>query len=173
MAKKKSKSLSLVAIVFIAVAALGAVLTVIGLLGNWLKYEAKTVLGNSESFVTLKKLAENQADLEKIKSGYEGFGAMNAFAYITMILAIVAAAATVLSKLLGIKLLAPISGLSGLLTLVSTVLLIVFLIVFCSKNGEVAIGNLAKGEYKWAIGAVLTVIGGFLSGAASLVASRK
>ena len=52
MAKKKKKqALDLATIVLIVVAVVGAVLTLIGLLGNWLKYEAKTVLGNSESYL--------------------------------------------------------------------------------------------------------------------------
>lgn len=108
MAKKKA--LSLTTIILLALVAVGMILTIVGVCTDWVKYSAKTIAGSSAAGVTLKELAEQNANLEKLKSGLEMFGAMKAFAYITMVLAIVSAVAVVLSKFLKIKLLKPIAG---------------------------------------------------------------
>lgn len=171
MAKKKKASL--IGLVLLAVAALGAVLAVVGIFVDWVKYTTETVIGNGEAAYTLKELAESNADLKKIGDGMEMFDLMNAFAYITMILSVVSAASVLLVKFLKIKLLKPIAGLAGVLTIVSTILMIVFVCMFCSKNAGFSIGGLAKGSFGWAAGAVFAVIGGFFAGLGAMVSYKK
>lgn len=94
MAKKKSISLG--AIILTAIALVGAVLTITGLFLNWTKYSVESVLLNKEYQYTLKDLAETNSNLGD--NGFKMFGAMNAFAYITMILALVSFASVALAK---------------------------------------------------------------------------
>ena len=171
MAKKKSISLG--AIILTAIALVGAVLTITGLFLNWTKYSVESVLLNKEYQYTLKDLAETNSNL-----GDNGFKmAMNAFAYITMILALVSFASVALAKFLNMKLIKPVAALAGLLTILSTILLIVFVCMFCSKNAgfsfSIAGVNLADGKFGWSVGPILMVIGGFLSGLPALAAYKK
>ena len=78
MAKKKTASL--IGLILLAVAILGAVLSVVGVFIDWVKYTAETFLGNNAASYTLKKLAESNAELKKVGDGMEMFDAMNAFA---------------------------------------------------------------------------------------------
>lgn len=157
MAKKKS--LSLTTLILLALAAVGLILTIVGVCTDWIKYSVKSIAGTVEEGASLKELSDGS---------FEMFGAMNAFAYITMILAIVSVAASVLSKFLKIGLLKPIAAIAGLLTVLSTILLIVFTCMFCSKNGSLDLGELGSMGFKWAVGSILAVVGGFLSGLCSL-----
>ena len=79
----------------------------------------------------------------------------------------------ILVKFLKLGILRPITGLAGILTVLSAVLMVVFTIVFCSKNAGVEIGGLAEGKYVWAIGAILATIGGVLSGVAAVLGRKK
>lgn len=173
MAKKKSISLG--AIILTAIALVGAVLTITGLFLNWTKYSVESVLLNKEYQYTLKDLAETNSNLGD--NGFKMFGAMNAFAYITMILALVSFASVALAKFLNMKLIKPVAALAGLLTILSTILLIVFVCMFCSKNAgfsfSIAGVNLADGKFGWSVGLILMVIGGFLSGLPALAAYKK
>ncbi|MBS1305524.1 MAG: hypothetical protein ACLTE4_12270 [Christensenellaceae bacterium] len=173
MAKKKSISLG--AIILTAIALVGAVLTITGLFLNWTKYSVESVLLNKEYQYTLKDLAETNSNLGD--NGFKMFGAMNAFAYITMILALVSFASVALAKFLNMKLIKPVAALAGLLTILSTILLIVFVCMFCSKNAgfsfSIAGVNLADGKFGWSVGPILMVIGGFLSGLPALAAYKK
>ena len=170
MAKKKSISLG--AIILTAIALVGAVLTITGLFLNWTKYSVESVLLNKEYQYTLKDLAETNSNLGD--NGFKMFGAMNAFAYITMILALVSFASVALAKFLNMKLIKPVAA---LLTILSTILLIVFVCMFCSKNAgfsfSIAGVNLADGKFGWSVGPILMVIGGFLSGLPALAAYKK
>ena len=162
MAKKKSISLG--AIILTAIALVGAVLTITGLFLNWTKYSVESVLLNKEYQYTLKDLAETNSNLGD--NGFKMFGAMNAFAYITMILALVSFASVALAKFLNMKLIKPVAA-----------LLIVFVCMFCSKNAgfsfSIAGVNLADGKFGWSVGPILMVIGGFLSGLPALAAYKK
>ena len=171
MAKKKTASL--IGLILLAVAILGAVLSVVGVFIDWVKYTAETFLGNNAASYTLKKLAESNAELKKVGDGMGMFDAMNAFAYITMILSVISAAAVLLAKFLKIKLLRPVAGLAGVLTIVSTILMIVFVCMFCSKNAGFSLGSIAKGSFGWAAGAVLATIGGFLAGLSAMASYKK
>ena len=130
---------------------------------------------NKEYQYTLKDLAETNSNLGD--NGFKMFGAMNAFAYITMILALVSFASVALAKFLNMKLIKPVAALAGLLTILSTILLIVFVCMFCSKNAgfsfSIAGVNLADGKFGWSVGPILMVIGGFLSGLPALAAYKK
>ena len=106
MAKKKSISLG--AIILTAIALVGAVLTITGLFLNWTKYSVESVLLNKEYQYTLKDLAETNSNLGD--NGFKMFGAMNAFAYITMILALVSFASVALAKFLNMKLIKPVAA---------------------------------------------------------------
>ena len=151
MAKKKSISLG--AIILTAIALVGAGLTITGLFLNWTKYSVESVLLNKEYQYTLKDLAETNSNLGD--NGFKMFGAMNAFAYITMILALVSFASVALAKFLNMKLIKPVAALAGLLTILSTILLIVFVCMFCSKNAgfsfSIAGVNLADGKFGWSV----------------------
>ena len=162
MAKKKMSFL--MRLILTAVALVGAVLAVTGFALDWVKYSIDTVLGGTSPAYLLKDLADFNSKLGD--HGFEMFGAMNSFAYITMIMSLVSFAAVLLSKFLHL-------GLAGILTVLSTILLIVFTAMFCSKNAGIDLGGLAKGEFVWAVGPVLMAIGGFLSGLCALVSYKK
>ena len=165
MAKKKMSFL--MRLILTAVALVGAVLAVTGFALDWVKYSIDTVLGGTSPAYLLKDLADFNSKLGD--HGFEMFGAMNSFAYITMIMSLVSFAAVLLSKFLHLGL----AGLAGILTVLSTILLIVFTAMFCSKNAGIDLGGLAKGEFVWAVGPVLMAIGGFLSGLCALVSYKK
>lgn len=172
MARKKMSFL--MRLILTAVALVGAVLAVTGFTLDWVKYSIDTVLGGGTlPAYLLKDLADLNSKMEDIGGHIEGFGAMNSFAYITMILSIVSFAAVLLSKFLHLGFLRPVAGLAGILTVLSTILLIVFTAMFCSKNAGIDLGGLAKGELVWAVGPILMVIGGFLSGLCALVSYKK
>lgn len=169
MARKKSKSM--IGLILTAVALIGAALAVTGLFLDWVKYSVESAIINTSSAYLLKDLADANSKLGD--NGFEMFGAMNSFAYITMILSVVSFAAVLLSKFLHLGFLRPIAGLAGILTVLSTILLIVFTAMFCSKNAGISVGDLVKGEFVWAIGPVLMVIGGFLSGLCASASYKK
>ena len=170
MARKKMSFL--MRLILTAVALVGAVLAVTGFALDWVKYSIDTVLGGGTlPAYLLKDLADLNSKMGD--HGFEMFGAMNSFAYITMILSIVSFAAVLLSKFLHLGFLRPVAGLAGILTVLSTILLIVFTAMFCSKNAGLDLGGLAKGELVWAVGPILMVIGGFLSGLCALVSYKK
>ena len=169
MAKKKMSFL--MRLILTAVALVGAVLAVTGFALDWVKYSIDTVLGGTSPAYLLKDLADFNSKLGD--HGFEMFGAMNSFAYITMIMSLVSFAAVLLSKFLHLGFLRPIAGLAGILTVLSTILLIVFSEMLCSKNAGIDLGGLAKGEFVWAVGPVLMAIGGFLSGLCALVSYKK
>lgn len=170
MAKKKTSFLMRLILTVVALA--GAALAVTGFALDWVKYSIDAVIvGNTEFAYTLKDLADANSAFGD--SGLEMFGAMNAFAYITMIMSIVSFAAVLLSKFLHLGFLRPIAGLAGILTILSTILLIVFTAMFCSKNAGFDLGELANGKFVWAVGPILTVIGGFLSGLCASAAYKK
>lgn len=164
MAKKKTSSL--LGLILMAVAVVGAVLAVVGVFTDWVKYVVDTVVGGGSEGSTLKELADYSEQLEM-------YGAMNAFAYITMILSIVSAALLVLVKFLKMGILRPITGLAGLLTVVSAVLMIVFTIMFCSKNAGFSFGDWASGKYTWDMGAILASIGGAIAGVCAVVGYKR
>lgn len=170
MAKKKTSSL--LGLILMAVGIVGAVLAVIGVFTDWVSYSVESIIGGGSTPATLKELADTNDALSQL-GGLEMFGAMNAFAYITMVLTVVCAALLVLVKFLKLGILRPITGLAGILTVLSAVLMVVFTIVFCSKNAGVEIGGLAEGKYVWAIGAILATIGGVLSGVAAVLGRKK
>ncbi len=166
MAKKKTK-LSLAALILTAVSLVGAVLAITGVFVDWLKY----------SYTVLGKTSDISYKLADFDNG-EMLGAMKAFAYITLALAALSFLAAALCKILNMKGIQPLAALLGLLTIVSTILLIVFVCVFCSKNASLnvdipGIGKLGEGKFVWAIGPILAVIGGFLSGLSALACYKK
>ena len=171
MAKKKTSSL--LGLILMAVGIVGAVLAVIGVFTDWVSYSVESIIGGGSTPATLKELADTNDTLSQLGGGLEMFGAMNAFAYITMVLTVVCAALLVLVKFLKLGILRPITGLAGILTVLSAVLMVVFTLVFCSKNAGVKIGELAEGKYVWAIGAILATIGGVLSGVAAVLGRKK
>lgn len=164
MAKKKTASLF--GLILMLVAVVGAVLAAIGVFTDWVKYVVDSVVGGGSEGSTLKELADYSEQLEM-------YGAMNVFAYITMILSIVSAALLVLVKFLKMGILRPITGLAGLLTVVSVILMIVFTIMFCSKNAEFSFGDWVSGKYTWAVGAILASIGGVLAGVSAVLGYKK
>ena len=150
MAKKKTSSL--LGLILMAVAVVGAVLAVVGVFTDWVKYVVEMAGREALSEgITLKELAEfSTRDL--------------VLSYITMILSIVSAALLVLVKFLKMGILRPITGLAGLLTVVSAVLMIVFTIMFCSKNANFSLWDYTSGKYTWDMGAILASIGGVIAG---------
>ena len=171
MAKKKTSSL--LGLILMAVGIVGAVLAVIGVFTDWVSYSVESIIGGGSTPATLKELADTNDTLSQLGGGLDMFGAMNAFAYITMVLSVVCAALLLLVKFLRIGILRPLTGLAGLLTLLSTVLMVVFTIVFCSKNANIDLGGFAEGKYVWAVGAILATIGGVLSGVSAVLGRKK
>lgn len=169
---KKSKKLTLTPVLLgtLAASVVGVVLSVIGVIVDFIKVTGTVTLGSSASDYTEYTLGE----IAEKGSESDMFAAMNAFAYITLVLAILSFVCFAASCLIRDKRLSFGSAGIGALTLVSTVLLLVFTLLFCSdSSASITVVVTASAEYSMAAGAILSLIGGLLTGAAAVSALRK
>ena len=136
----------------------GLVLAIIGMFGNFLKWDA--LLGGP-TYANLSDLADLNDLAKRADSTYEGYAVTNIFAWATFILAIVVTALFAVAKFVGVKSLNTVVSLVGALTVVAAILVFVFAIVMANKH-DVSI----------AAGPIMMLIGGILAGGAAAASGK-
>lgn len=161
MGKRRKKSfLKGLAISVVAVA--GLVMVLLGTFSlDWLSYETSSIVETSDAFV-LSELPES-----------DSYNMMNILAYVTLALSAVTAVLAVACGILRLRF-SSLKMLSGLLTIIATILLIVFTLKYCKDTNSFSIDFIVtfKGEFVLAVGSILAFAGGFVSGIAGLVPSK-
>lgn len=167
MAKKKSK-FSLEKLVCAVLAIAGMVATIIGVFGDFLKSKVEISLfgGTSETLYALKDMVDG---------GLEMFDVMNVFAYVVFGAAIASAVFMLITLVVKNSSVRKFTTLVGALTVIATVVLFVLILMFCSKNSTEAtiLGVTGKYTFSMAIGAILTLIGGVVSGISAVAGTLK
>lgn len=169
MAKKKSK-FSLEKLVCAVLAIAGMVATIIGVFGDFLKskVEISAFGGTSESktLYALKDMVDGELEM---------FDVMNVFAYMVFGAAIASAVFMLITVVVKNSSVRKFTTLVGALTVIATVVLFVLILMFCSKNSTEAtiLGVTGKYTFSMAIGAILTLIGGVVSGISAVAGTLK
>ena len=169
MAKKKSK-FSLEKLVCAVLAIAGMVATIIGVFGDFLKskVEISAFGGTSESktLYALKDMVDGELEM---------FDVMNVFAYVVFGAAIASAVFMLITVVVKNSSVRKFTTLVGALTVIATVVLFVLILMFCSKNSTEAtiLGVTGKYTFSLAIGAILTLIGGVVSGISAVAGTLK
>lgn len=169
MAKKKSK-FSLEKLVCAVLAIAGMVATIIGVFGDFLKskVEISAFGGTSESktLYALKDMVDGELEM---------FDVMNVFAYVVFGAAIASAVFMLITVVVKNSSVRKFTTLVGALTVIATVVLFVLILMFCSKNSTEAtiLGVTGKYAFSMAIGAILTLIGGVVSGISAVAGTLK
>ena len=169
MAKKKSK-FSLEKLVCAVLAIAGMVATIIGVFGDFLKskVEISAFGGTSESktLYALKDMVDGELEM---------FDVMNVFAYVVFGAAIASAVFMLITLVVKNSSVRKFTTLVGALTVIATVVLFVLILMFCSKNSTEAtiLGVTGKYTFSMAIGAILTLIGGVVSGIYAVAGTLK
>ncbi|MGN0782909.1 MAG: hypothetical protein ACI4M0_00935 [Christensenellales bacterium] len=169
MAKKKSK-FSLEKLVCAVLAIAGMVATIIGVFGDFLKskVEISAFGGTSESktLYALKDMVDGELEM---------FDVMNVFAYVVFGAAIASAVFMLITLVVKNSSVRKFTTLVGALTVIATVVLFVLILMFCSKNSTEAtiLGLTGKYTFSMAIGAILTLIGGVVSGISAVAGTLK
>ena len=96
----KKSALNLKTLVLCLVIIVGLVLTIVGMFGSFLKWDA--LLGGT-TYAKLSDLADLNDLAKKVDSTYEGYAVTNIFAWVTFILAIVVTVCFAVAKFLGVK----------------------------------------------------------------------
>ena len=169
MAKKKGK-FSLEKLVCAVLAIAGMVATIIGVFGDFLKskVEISAFGGTSESktLYALKDMVDGELEM---------FDVMNVFAYVVFGAAIASAVFMLITLVVKNSSVRKFTTLVGALTVIATVVLFVLILMFCSKNSTEAtiLGVTGKYTFSMAIGAILTLIGGVVSGISAVAGTLK
>ncbi|MDY5678171.1 MAG: hypothetical protein SPK59_05310 [Eubacteriales bacterium] len=169
MAKKKGK-FSLEKLVCAVLAIAGMVATIIGVFGDFLKskVEISAFGGTSESktLYALKDMVDGELEM---------FDVMNVFAYVVFGAAIASAVFMLITVVVKNSSVRKFTTLVGALTVIATVVLFVLILMFCSKNSTEAtiLGVTGKYTFSMAIGAILTLIGGVVSGISAVAGTLK
>ena len=151
MAKKK---LNILGIVLIAVAVVGVVLTIVGIAIPWFATQAKSVIGNSTESYGL--FAENL-------DGDFPIAVVQAFAIISLILAVAACALHTVNTLGLVKVKWIYRVICAALVIVCAILTLVFAIVFANQYSGASLGNIASVEFVTSAGSYLLPIGAIVA----------
>ena len=169
MAKKKSK-FSLEKLVCAVLAIAGMVATIIGVFGDFLKSKVEiSAFGGTSESKTLHALKD------MVDGELEMFDVMNVFAYVVFGAAIASAVFMLITVVVKNSSVRKFTTLVGALTVIATVVLFVLILMFCSKNSTEAtiLGVTGKYTFSMAIGAILTLIGGVVSGISAVAGTLK
>ena len=169
MAKKKSK-FSLEKLVCAVLAIAGMVATIIGVFGDFLKSKVEiSALGGTSESKTLYALKD------MVDGELEMFDVMNVFAYVVFGAAIASAVFMLITVVVKNSSVRKFTTLVGALMVIATVVLFVLILMFCSKNSTEAtiLGVTGKYTFSMAIGAILTLIGGVVSGISAVAGTLK
>lgn len=146
------------------------VATIIGVFGDFLKskVEISAFGGTSESktLYALKDMVDGELEM---------FDVMNVFAYVVFGAAIASAVFMLITVVVKNSSVRKFTTLVGALTVIATVVLFVLILMFCSKNSTEAtiLGVTGKYTFSMAIGAILTLIGGVVSGISAVAGTLK
>lgn len=166
----KNKKLDLLTLILFGVLAVSVIMVIVGVCINWTAITTTLMGKDSVDAQTLADLAETNS---KAKDGLDGYGAMAAFAYITLVLVILTAIAYVVSKFVDVKVLKwVVLGLAAL-TVVSAIVAIATTYGFCGNYTNTEGGALASAKTAPAAGAWLAAIFGIVGGAGGIVGALK
>lgn len=168
----KNKKLDVLTLILFGVLAVAVIMVIVGVCIDWTSTTAKvsSALGGGSSTETAK-LADWAEANGKAKDGIDGYGAMAAFAYITLVLTILTAIAFVVSKFVDVSILKwVVVGLAAL-TVISGIVVIITTYTFC---GNYKAGGLV-GEITTApaAGAWLAAIFGMIAGGAGITGALR
>ena len=166
----KNKKLDLITLILFGVLALSVIMVIVGVCIDWTS-STLTVFGkDTVDKSTLANWAEANSDT---KNGIDGYGAMAAFAYITLVLAILTAIAYVVSKFVDISVMKwVVVGLAAL-TVICAVVAIITTYTFCGNLTKTDGGQWASAKTTPAAGLWLTAIFGMLAGGAGITGALK
>lgn len=172
----KNKKVDLVALIVFGVLVLSIVMAIVGVCIAWTSttVKASDILGGAAktTTTTLSDLAEANSKL--VKNGgdpIDGFNAMAAFAYITVILTGLTTVSFVVSKFVKVKALKWVTVALSLLLVVSAIVAIATAYSFCGNYKADAL--VASSNTVPAAGAWLLTVFGILGGAAGVVGALK
>ena len=161
MGKRRKKSF-LKGLIVSAVAVVGLVMVLVGAFSlDWLSYKSSGLLDTTNSYM-LSKLPDS-----------DSYDLMNVFVYVTLGLSALTAVLVVLCGILRLRL-DSVKMLSGVLTIIATVLLIIFTIKYTKDTGSISVDFIIslKGEFVLAAGSIVAFAGGIINGAAGLVSEK-
>ena len=166
----KNKKLDLITLILFGVLAVCVIMVIVGVCIDWTS-TTTTLLGKDS--VDKSTLANWSEANGKAKDGIDGYGAMAAFAYITLVLVILSAIAYVVSKFVDISVLKwVVVGLAAL-TVICAIVSIITTYTFCGNFTNTEGGQLASAKTAPAAGAWLAAIFGIVGGAAGAVGALK
>ena len=156
MSKKSAINLKTLLLCLIII--VGLVLAIVGMFGNFLKWDA---ILSGTTYAKLSDLSDLNDLAKKVDSTYEGYAVTNIFAWATFILAIVVTVCFAVAKFLGVNGLNTVVSLIGCLTVVAAILVFVFALVMANKH-DVSIAS----------GPIMMLIGGILAGGAAAASGK-
>lgn len=165
MAKKKAK-FSTFGIILLLLALVGTILAVVGLFIPWFASSVKSDILGAGTTLSYKLFADglDKADFP--------IALVQAFGIMAVIFAFASLVVCVLNALGVVKIGGLVKFLLALLTIVISVLALVFAFVFIGKFTGVDAGSLTKISHTVAAGGYLTGIGGLLSGVSLLLLKK-
>ena len=170
----KSKKIDLVALIVFGVLIVSIVMVIVGVCIAWTSSTATLLGKDSVTNRTLSEWTELNAELVKLNDkGYEGFGVMQAFSYITLALTVLTAIVFVVSKFVNVKVLKWVVVAVAVLTVISAIVLIATTYGFCGNLTNTDGGQFASTKTVPAVGAWLATIFAVLGGAAGAVGAIK
>lgn len=159
--RRKKKRNTFKDLVSIAAALAGAILTIVGICTEWVKCKTESIIINTTSSLKLSELSDG-----------DGYTIMCILAYAVIALSVISCALiAVRSFSRGIP--SACEALCGVLSVICAIALLIVTIVFCSNNVNISLGSLANVKLVISLGAILSVVGGVLSGIAALLHGRK
>lgn len=160
MAKKK---IDVLGIVLIAIAVVGVILAVVGIAIPWFATQGKSVLGDkTETYGLFADFGKSDFPI----------AAVQAFAIISLVLAVVACAVRALNTFGVVKINWLIRVILAGLTVVCAILTLVFAIVFAGQDGGLSMGSLLNVQFVASAGSYLLPIGAIVA-SIPLVFNRK
>lgn len=166
----KNKKLDLLTLILFGVLAVSVIMVIVGVCIDWTS-STVTLLGkDTVDTQTLANWAESNS---KAKKGIDGYGAMAAFAYITLVLVLLTAIAYVVSKFVDISVMKwVVVGLAAL-TVISAIVVLITTYTFCGNLTDTDGGQWASAKTAPAAGAWLAAIFGIVGGAAGVFGALK
>lgn len=172
MGNKKVGKFSMAALVALGVVVVSLIVVIVGYVLAW----TKTSMGSLSQTTKLSELAKAYKEGGELsKTMMKGFGAMNAFAIITLIAVILSGVALAAGSVLDVKIVKLVAAVIGIVTVVCAVVLLITTFIFCGNMKDVTggLGDLAQVKVSPAIGPWLMTIFGVIGGGATAVGALK
>lgn len=172
MAKKKAKKIGLFDLLMILMAAVGLVLAVVGICVPFFTQTTSTALGDPEP--VNMGLFDDYELLEAVMDGSLTIALVRAFAIISLVLTVIAAALVILGKFGVIRFKGLFKLLFAILVIVIAALVVTFAATYAAQSPLNAdAGVLGSTSFLASTGAYLVMAGGVVSGVALLVSKLK